>query len=165
MRTVCTDFTFMLCAFTVLWDLYCCTKWCLYLCVCKRYKNNSGRESLYSKMLNRPGRIRTYHRGYILYAQQWKTILSSTTGARVGVRKARAVPPLCNHCTGLPLSVFHHVSFAWPLDMIRINPSNPMYTSRAMIVRIAITLTHAVPALGGRCWSGLNFEKFYKRIT
>jgi len=143
----------MLCAFTVLWDLYCykmMSVW-LYLCVCTQYQNNSGRESLYSKMLNRPGRIRTHHRGYILYAQQWKTILSSTTGAGVGVRKARAVPPLCNHCTGLPLSVFHHVSFAWPLDMIRINPSNPMYvyTSRAMIVRIAITLTHAVAALGG----------------
>jgi hypothetical protein len=129
-------FTVLRCGIYILLQNDVCI-WYIYICACTHDQNNSGRASLYGKMLNRPGRIRTYHRGYILYVQQWKTILSSPTGVRVGVRKARAVPPLCNHCTGLPLSVFHHVSSAWPLDMIRINPSNPMYvyTSRAMIVR------------------------------
>lgn len=49
---------------------------------------------------------------------------------RAGGRFENALPPLvcCNRCTGLPLSIFYRVPSAWPLDMIRINPSNPART-------------------------------------
>jgi len=83
-------------------------------------------------------------------------------GARVGIRKARALPPLGNHCTGLPLSVFHRVSFAWPLDMIRINPSNPVYvyTSRAMIVRVPATCYACSLTVGPRSRGLYPDQKF-----
>lgn len=80
-----------------------------------------------------------------LYTQQWKTILSNPSGARPGSgdRENSLLPRTAyDHCIGLLMSIFYHVSFAWPLDMIRINPSNPVYP---VYLHVGRAMTYTIP--------------------
>jgi len=92
--------------------------------------------------------FRIYHRGYILYVQQWKTILSSPAGARVGVRKARAVPPLCITIVQdyrCPFSTAFRLPdrLTWYGSTHQIPCTSYICTSRAMIVPTPITTLYS----------------------